>query len=186
MIKLDFTKIKGWQIFIVALFFFAIIYILNINVKPYKFVGLNNNKTYQDEIFKSNKYSNLYKTLNKTFKCEELCRNTLEEIYKVPFPKVRPDWLKNPETGRNLELDCYNEDLGLALEYNGSQHYSENSVWNADYNQFTKQKERDELKMKLCKDNNIKLIVVPYTISPDNIPEFIKNELIRGTIPNDN
>ena len=36
------------------------------------------------------------------------CRRYLETIFQVPFPKARPDFLKNPVTGNNLELDCFN------------------------------------------------------------------------------
>jgi hypothetical protein len=44
---------------------------------------------------------------------------TLEILTGYRFKSVRPGWLENPLTGRNLELDCYNEYLKLALEYNG-------------------------------------------------------------------
>jgi hypothetical protein len=32
---------------------------------------------------------------------------------------VRPDFLKNPATGRNLEIDCFNNQLKIGLEYQG-------------------------------------------------------------------
>jgi len=50
------------------------------------------------------------------WKTEEKCRNILRKIYGVDFPSARPDFLKNPVSGKNLELDCYNEKLKLALE----------------------------------------------------------------------
>ena len=53
------------------------------------------------------------------------CRRVLEHLFRRPFNKSRPDFLRNPVTGGNfnLELDCYNRDLRLAVEYNGAQHY---------------------------------------------------------------
>ena len=51
---------------------------------------------------------------------EYICRNFLNRIFKKPFIKVRN--IYNPVTHQYLELDCYNEELGLAIEYNGQQH----------------------------------------------------------------
>ena len=59
----------------------------------------------------------------KISKGEQKCKETLEKIYGKEFLCVRPDFLRNPETNRKLELDCYNEELKLAVEYNGIQHY---------------------------------------------------------------
>ena len=56
-------------------------------------------------------------------KKQKLCNDILEEYYNKHFFSVRPNWLKNYETGYNLELDCYNDELKVALEYNGEQHY---------------------------------------------------------------
>ena len=53
---------------------------------------------------------------------EIVCRKILEFLFKKEFPKKRPTWLKYK---RNLELDYYNEELKIALEYNGPQHYKE-------------------------------------------------------------
>ncbi|XP_026331166.1 uncharacterized protein LOC113238558 [Hyposmocoma kahamanoa] len=58
-------------------------------------------------------------------KGEKICVAHLEERFPGrKFPKHKTlRWLTNPETGRHLELDCYNEELRLAVEYNGRQHY---------------------------------------------------------------
>ena len=39
---------------------------------------------------------------------EELCKSFAEFYFQRPFHKTRPDFLKNPVTGENLELDLYN------------------------------------------------------------------------------
>lgn len=58
-----------------------------------------------------------------SYKSEGIVRAVLEELFGVTFPSTRDvEWLRNPRTGRNLEFDCYNESLGIALEHNGEQH----------------------------------------------------------------
>lgn len=106
---------------------------------------------------------------------ERLCRVIFEQTLGKKFPKTKPSWLINPKTGRRLELDGYNEELKLAFEYNGSQHYKLPAFYgNSD--QFLDLKERDTLKAKICKINNIQLIVIP-TISKDKLSSYIMNNL---------
>lgn len=108
---------------------------------------------------------------------ERLCCQTMERIYEAPFETIRPDWLINPETGEKLELDCYNEELQIAVEYNGEQHYTWPNFTNQTYQQFINQVRRDQLKIELCDRNGVYLIVVPYNVSHDKIPEFIISHL---------
>ena len=82
---------------------------------------------------------------------------------------IRPNFLKNPETGRNLELDMYDQITKIAIEYNGQQHYKYLPKFHKDENEFYKQVKRDELKMKLCQENGINLISIPYTIDSARI-----------------
>jgi len=110
-------------------------------------------------------------------KGERICRETLEKIYDVPFINVRPDWLINPETNRKLELDCYNKDLKIAVEYNGIQHYKWPNFTQQTYESFINQVRRDELKYKLCNKYGVYLIVVPYNVSFSKIPDFIISHL---------
>lgn len=105
---------------------------------------------------------------------EQICRDTMQKIYGVPFKNCRPSWLKNPETGRNLELDCYNIELKIAVEFSGIGHYcfgGPNSM--QTYDNFRKQVKRDELKKKLCEENGVHLIVVPYIVNPSMIALYI-------------
>lgn len=107
-----------------------------------------------------------------TSKAEEECRKILAKLFRVPFPSCRPDFLKNPRTGRNLELDCYNEDLKLALEYNGPQHYN-NKVYNMSEEDYIKLLQRDVFKKKKCAYLGIDLIIVPYRVKFSCLEEFI-------------
>jgi len=106
------------------------------------------------------------------------CRRVLETIFKVPFPKARPDFLFNKVTGHNLELDMFNPHLRLACEYNGKQHYEYNKwMHNNSHTNFHNQKYRDEIKRDVCKKLGIHLIEVPYTVRIDDIEEFIISKL---------
>ena len=108
-------------------------------------------------------------------------RRVLEKIFKTQFPKARPDFLKNPVTGgvSNLELDCYNDEMKLGLEYNGVQHYKFKTFFHKNKDQFTMQKYRDDMKTRMCKEKGITLIEVPYTVKLNDIENFIKDELTK-------
>ncbi len=107
------------------------------------------------------------------------CKRVLEKIFKKSFPKDRPNFLRNPVTGGNfnLELDCYNKDLKLAVEYSGKQHYVYTPYFHKNKESFTNQKYRDYMKKTMCKDNGIILIEVPYTVEIKDIESFILKEL---------
>jgi hypothetical protein len=112
-------------------------------------------------------------------KYENICREIVEKIYNKPFPSVRPDFLKNPKTGKNLELDMYNSELNLALEYNGSQHYHYNPYYHPSYDHYLSQVERDDFKRQVCKSKGITLIEIPYTVRKEDFEDYIRNELQR-------
>lgn len=107
------------------------------------------------------------------------CRRVLEHIFHKPFNKDRPNFLVNYVTGgnHNLELDCYNKDLKLAVEYQGEQHYNFIPYFHKNKASFQNQKYRDEIKRMRCKEQGITLIEVPYTVKLNDIYGFIKKEL---------
>lgn len=103
--------------------------------------------------------------VRKIYSRQRKCKQILEQRFaNCKFASVRPDWLKNPETGRNLELDCYNEELKLALEYNGYQHYVFPSKWCKTKYKFDKLQERDAYKKKRCQEMGIRLIIIKYDV----------------------
>jgi hypothetical protein len=59
-----------------------------------------------------------------------------------------------------LRFDFYLPEYNCCIEYDGIQHFKETFYTHDDFN---KRKERDNLKNKYCKENNIKLIRIPYT-----------------------
>lgn len=107
------------------------------------------------------------------------CRRVLETFFNQPFPKSRPNFLNNPVTGGayNLELDCFNSDLNLAVEYNGVQHYKFTPYFHKNREAFDNQKYRDYMKRKMCEENNIILIEVPYTVKLESIDSYLKSQL---------
>lgn len=113
-----------------------------------------------------------------TSKAETLCRELAEKITGVKFDKCRPDILKNPETGHNLELDMYNEVLKIAIEYNGEQHYKYPSFFIKTEAAFIQQIRRDDYKKKMCKYVGIRLITVPYTIKAKDMEKYLFDRLM--------
>jgi len=107
---------------------------------------------------------------------ENISRVVLETIFKKPFPSTKPKWLLNPETNRPLELDGYNEELKLAFEYNGVQHYKRTNYTKTN-DVLIKQQNRDIIKNRICNKKGVRLITIPYTINNNNIKNFIIVEL---------
>ena len=113
----------------------------------------------------------------KSSRGEAKCREVLESLFGLPFPRERPFFLINPKTGRRLELDCYNVDIKLAVEYNGIQHYKHPNYTRQSYQSFLDQKQRDLVKVDICNKVGIHLIVVPYTIRINDIKQYIIERL---------
>ena len=107
------------------------------------------------------------------------CRRVLSKIFNKPFDSVRPNFLNNPVTGgnHNLEIDCYDQSLRLGCEYQGKQHYVYIPYFHKNKEAFLNQKYRDDMKKRMCKENGIKLIDVPYTVKVGDIESYIKKEL---------
>ncbi len=109
-------------------------------------------------------------------KGEAHSREMAKRIFGKPFEKIRPDMLKNNVTGQNLELDLYNDELKLGIEYSGAQHYKFIPFFHKNYETFMNQKYRDEIKRMLCEKNGIKLIEIPYTVKLEDIETYIRLE----------
>lgn len=115
---------------------------------------------------------------------EKETRASLERLLGVPFVKIRPAWLRNTvhNTGRNLEIDCYNEALGLCVEYDGRQHQSYPNYWHKTPAEFTAQLERDALKRQVCEARGLTFIVVPHTVPRNSIESFLRTKLEKRCI----
>lgn len=112
---------------------------------------------------------------------EQKCREILERLVAPhAVHKVRPDWLRNPKTGRCMELDMYIPDLQLAVEYNGSQHYVHTEL-HRDEHALYRQRQRDRDKRRLCAQRGVTLIEVPFT-ARFRMEEFLRAELGKAGI----
>jgi hypothetical protein len=97
---------------------------------------------------------------------ERICREFFEQIFKKPFPKSYPSWLKN-ERNNQMELDGYCKSLKIAFEHHGGQHYSSDSLFIRNESDFDLRKSDDIHKRELCNKHKVKLIEVP------EIPRFL-------------
>jgi hypothetical protein len=100
-------------------------------------------------------------------KHESLCGEALAELLpEHKFFSTRAlEWLKLGRGGYPLELDFYCEELRLAVEYSGRQHYELIDHFHTSQADFERGLERDRLKADACDDNWVTLIVVPYTVA---------------------
>lgn len=85
------------------------------------------------------------------YKGESIVYTLLCEYYGKDKIQInyRPDWLKNPDTGYNLELDFYIESSSIGYEVQGPHHYTDKA-----------QQKRDVTKRRLCKERGVKLVAV--------------------------
>ena len=107
---------------------------------------------------------------------ENAVRLLLEHLIGEPFPKERPSWLVNSK-GNQMEFDGYNEELGLAFEYQGEQHFNFVPFFHGTKAAFHNRLEDDKLKKELCKARDIALICPDYLLDPDGLESFLRCEL---------
>lgn len=95
--------------------------------------------------------------------------------------RSKPELWDNLESLQGKELDGFNDELKLAFEYDGEQHYKYVPHFHRNgIKDFENQQERDKNKVKLCKENNINLIKIPYTYThhtPNKLRKFIIGEI---------
>ena len=176
------TPVIRWlaRIFLFVIVVGSIWWLLNKN-KEYEYKGITH---YRKEYPLLNGFIKQFTTgkpkrakrINKT---EEMCRSIIQKIYGKKFPTVRPNFLRSPVTRKNLELDCYNEELRIALEYNGQQHYTYTPHFHRNKKNFYSQVHRDDWKRKRCRELGIRLIEVPYWVTPMDLEDYITRELSK-------
>jgi hypothetical protein len=114
---------------------------------------------------------------------EEICRKVLEKIFDKKFPTKRPKWLKTSLSKKPMELDGYCEEIKLAFEHQGLQHYKEISFFHGEEgksNSFSSQIARDKAKKEICKKMGIKVLYFREAWKlkdKDNI--YVKNYFLK-------
>lgn len=82
------------------------------------------------------------------------------EIEKI-LKKYNVNFVKEFSLPNRQRFDFYIENLKIAIEYNGIQHYKVVDFFGGEEG-FIQNQQRDEQKRQYCKDNDIKLIEIPY------------------------
>ncbi len=113
---------------------------------------------------------------------ERLCRNYFEELTHQSFPKSKPKWLVNSR-GNRMELDGYSENLKLAFEHQGEQHYRAVEHFNRRDETLTQRIADDLQKKTLCQQHGVTLIAIPYTVESEKLLDWIV-EAISQARPN--
>lgn len=102
---------------------------------------------------------------------------------------ARLPFMKNPKTGRRLELDGWYEPWKVALEYNGVQHYEYPNLYHPETpkgeKDFKDGRQRDIDKNRIAAEHGIHIINVPYYIDKgkselerkQKLHEFIHKEM---------
>lgn len=118
-----------------------------------------------------------YLEVNPNLKKEKQLYQIIREIYPGYMDKVRyqyrDEWL-----GKS-SLDIYIPELKLAIEYQGEQHFKPIDHIGGEYTLEENQR-RDKQKAKICRKNNVKLILVNY-YEPLTI-EHIRKKLIDNDV----
>ena len=155
--------------------------------------GSNTDYEYKCSICEEEFRKHLQYLLKRPF-CKKLSRSNselivnfyLEKLLKIKFEgnKKKLKWLTNSNVNK-MELDGYNEDDKIAFEHHGIQHYKYTKRFHKNPEDLIKRQVDDKLKVKKCKENKIKLIIIPALFELtllENLKEVIKSELIRLNI----
>ncbi len=107
-------------------------------------------------------------------KSEQFVVSIFEKITGKSFPTVHLPWLK--WKGRPMELDGYNDELKVAVEFSGPLHtryYPDKE----SYESYQERVAKDREKLRLCRKNDVHLIVIDMTIPQRHMYNYIHSRL---------
>ena len=112
----------------------------------------------------------------KNSKWEDFIDNYLRS-QNIDFVREKrfPD-CKNIQGNNTLPFDFYIESLNLIIEYDGEHHFRPIAYWGGQ-EKFEITKRNDNIKNEYCKNSNIKLLRLPYTLKENEIIEKINSVL---------
>jgi very-short-patch-repair endonuclease len=105
---------------------------------------------------------------------EKHVRHVLETLFRYRFPSVKPDWLRNPKTGRKLEIDCFCKEMRVGVEIDGEQHHRYIPYFHRTYQGYLDMRERD-----LVKKRGIKLVRLPFHVPDADIEAYLLRNIGR-------
>lgn len=180
----NFHTLMGILIVAVALYF-----IFKTKRKKFKFIGLGEDDEDIDDTLNTLRKKSVKKKQKKFNKHETRCREIFQDIFHEKFKSIRPDFLKNPVTKSNLELDgfCANIrtpiGIGLAFEYDGRQHSEYSRFFHRNGpNEFIYQVKKDSFKDLKCKEKGIMLIRIPHIVAYHDLERYIKTKLRKHQV----
>ncbi len=107
---------------------------------------------------------------------ERMCRAIIEKLFKTSFPKSKPVWLIS-DRGTRLELDGYAKELKMAFEYHGAQHFVESRRFHSARQTLARRRKDDDRKRELCREHDVLLVEIPYTIQHHQIEQYIREQV---------
>jgi hypothetical protein len=105
---------------------------------------------------------------------EKAVIDIFEKITGKKFPTVYPDWLK--WKGRPMELDGYNDELKICVEFSGPLHTKFYPA-RESYAAYHERVEKDREKIRLCRENGVRLIVIDMSIPTRHLYAYINSRL---------
>ena len=115
---------------------------------------------------------------------EYLVSILLEQAFPgYKFELIKPEWLINPITNGIMELDLYNEELNLAVEYQGMFHFCDIEITNPrTLKKYQSLLRNDNYKKQICLERGINFITVDYDLNYVNVTKvrnYLYAELIK-------
>ena len=107
---------------------------------------------------------------------ELLIKNILDKskINYIYQYKINIDKIIN--ISGNSYIDFYLPKYNLFIEYNGEQHYIAKDYFGGIV-EFKRQKQRDNYISNYCKNNNIRLLEIPYTLKRNEVIDLLNKTL---------
>lgn len=113
---------------------------------------------------------------------EEYIRQLFSYMFAAPFLRRRDlPWLVNGR-GNAMELDGYNPEWSLAFEHNGLQHYEIDGYLTVHLDQLQTRLADDASKIRMCRENGVSLIVIPFSVPLREIQHFVLKELEKLSV----
>ena len=109
---------------------------------------------------------------------EDKIKNLLDQIQIKYIEQYRFNDCKNQQT---LPFDFYLSNYNCCIEYDGEEHFHPIKHFGGEQ-KFNHRKENDNIKDQYCKDNNIKLIRIPYTDYNELNKEYLLSLLKENNV----